>query len=115
MYWWLIFNNNFEIFQKQLDFLKNQVEILTKQITDRDELIDKLNKQVNELEETVNILTNDKKNLQSTICYDMNWFKTIKISSNTIKRYKDYPFLNPINKMEKSCDMLYTHINNKLV
>ena len=38
----VIFNNNFEIFQKQLDFLKNQVEILTKQITDRDELIDKL-------------------------------------------------------------------------
>lgn len=67
-----IFNNNFEIFQKQLDFLKNQVEILTKQITDRDELIDKLNKQVNELEETVNILTKDKMNLQNTICYDMN-------------------------------------------
>lgn len=68
----VIFNNNFEIFQKQLDFLKNQVEILTKQITDRDELIDKLNKQVNELEETVNALTLDKKNLQNTICYDMN-------------------------------------------
>ena len=68
----VIFNNNFEIFQKQLDFLKNQVEILTQQITDRDELIDKLNKQVNELEDTVNALTNDKKNLQNTICYDMN-------------------------------------------
>lgn len=67
-----IFNNNFEIFQKQLDFLKNQVEILTKQITDRDELIDKLNKQVNELEETVNSLTKDKMNLQNTICYDIN-------------------------------------------
>ena len=67
-----IFNNNFEIFQKQLDFLKNQVEILTKQITDRDELIDKLNKQVNELEDTVNALKLDKKNLQNTICYDMN-------------------------------------------
>lgn len=68
----VIFNNNFEIFQKQLDFLKNQVEILTKQITDRDELIDKLNKQVNELEDIVNALTLDKKNLQNTICYDMN-------------------------------------------
>lgn len=68
----VIFNNNFEIFQKQLDFLKNQVEILTQQITDRDELIDKLNKQVNELEDTVNTLKLDKKNLQNTICYDMN-------------------------------------------
>lgn len=68
----VIFNNNFEIFQKQLDFLKNQVEILTQQITDRDELIDKLNKQVNELEDTVNALKLDKKNLQNTICYDMN-------------------------------------------
>lgn len=67
-----IFNNNFEIFQKQLDFLKDQVETLTKQITDRDQLIDKLNKQVNELEETVNILQRDKQNLMSTICYDMN-------------------------------------------
>ena len=67
-----IFNNNFEIFQKQLDFLKDQVEILTKQITDRDKLIDKLNKQVNELEDTVNILQRDKQNLQNTICYDMN-------------------------------------------
>lgn len=67
-----IFNNNFEIFQKQLDFLKTQVETLTKQITDRDVLIDKLNKQVNELEDTVNILQRDKQNLQNTICYDMN-------------------------------------------
>lgn len=67
-----IFDNNFAIFQKQLDFLKDQVETLTKQITDRDILIDKLNKQVNELEDTVNILQRDKQTLQSTICYDMN-------------------------------------------
>ena len=67
-----IFDNNFAIFQKQLDFLKDQVETLTKQITDRDQLIDKLNKQVNELEDTVNALKLDKKNLQNTICYDMN-------------------------------------------
>lgn len=49
-----------------------------------------------------------------TVCYDMNWFKTIKISSNTVKRYKEYPFLNPLSKMERSCDMLYTYINNNL-
>lgn len=67
-----IFDNNFEMFQKQLDFLKQQVETLTKQITERDILIDKLKEQVNELENTVNILQRDKQNLMSTICYDMN-------------------------------------------
>ena len=46
--------------------------------------------------------------------FDSNWYKTIKIASNSVKRYKLYPFLNPLSKMERSSDMLYNFINNNI-
>lgn len=46
--------------------------------------------------------------------YSRGWYKTVELSSHSIRRYKKYPFLNPRMKMTVACDKLYTYISNHL-
>jgi ADP-ribosyl-[dinitrogen reductase] hydrolase len=42
-----------------------------------------------------------------------SWYETIKIASNSVKRYYDFPFLKPIDKMEQYSTKLYKIISKK--
>jgi ADP-ribosylglycohydrolase len=47
--------------------------------------------------------------------FDSNWLDTVKNASDNVKRYKDYPFLNPYEEMQVKGELFYALVKAKKI